>query len=167
MGSAKRTLLFLDITLCEEVYTGNKEKFTTKKFQYLLQGENSGDIRSRNLPVILYLATVVEQKHRFVIFYLDCTRYFISRPLWKNITDPMLFEDKSRDFEALSHASLSRDTRQPGSKVKVVGRSLNSRVSSSICMLKKHRFRDSKAPRHQWFKVTNNEKRNYARADII
>ena len=33
-----------------------------------LHGEKSWDIRSRSFPVILYLANVVEQKHRFVIF---------------------------------------------------------------------------------------------------
>ena len=128
-------------------------------------GEKSRDIRSRNLSVMLYLATVVEHKHRFVISYLGRTRNFISRPLWKNITDPMLFKHESRDFEALSHAPLSRYTRQPGSKVKVGGRSLSSRVSSS--MLEKHRFRDFKALRHQWIKITDNEKRNHAGSGIF
>ena len=129
------------------------------------KGENSWDIRSRNLPEISCLATFVEQKHRFVIFDFDRTRDFISRPLWKNITDPMLFEHKSRDFEASSHAPWLRDTRQPGSKVKVGGRRLNSRVSGS--MLKKHRFRDFEAPWHHWFKITDNKKRNHARGNII
>ena len=32
------------------------------------------------LHFVLYLATVVEQKHQFVIFYLDLTRDFIPRP---------------------------------------------------------------------------------------
>ena len=48
---------------------------------------------------------------------------------------------------------------------KVSGRSLNSRVSSS--MLKKHRFRDFKARTLTWFKTTDNDKRNHARGDII
>ena len=38
-------------------------------------------MRSRNLPVISYLATISEQKHRFVILDLIRNRHFISRPL--------------------------------------------------------------------------------------
>ena len=114
--------------------------------------------------MILYLATVVEQKHRFWIFDLDRTRDFISRPSWKNITD-MLLEYKSGDFEARSQALLSGNTRQPGSKVEVSGQSLNSRVSSS--MLKKLRFRDFTAQTLTWFYITDNEKGNHARGNII
>ena len=115
---------------------------------------------SRNLSVTLYVATVVKKIHRFVIFDLDRTRDFISRPLRKNITDPCF---SRRSFEISRH--LSRDTRHPGSEVKVGERSLNSRVSSSI--LKKHRFRDFKAPQYHRFKITDNKKRNHACGDII
>ena len=52
--------------------------------------------------MILYLAIVVEINHRFVIYYLDRTRDFISQPPPKNITDSVLFEHESRDFEALT-----------------------------------------------------------------
>ena len=41
------------------------------KMSACIHGEKSWDIRSRSFPVILYLANVVEQKHRFVIFDLD------------------------------------------------------------------------------------------------
>ena len=66
--------------------------------------------------MILYLVSVVEQKRRFVIFDLDRTRDFI-------------FKHKSRGFD---HAALSWDAKELDRKVKVSGRSLNSRVSSSL-----------------------------------
>ena len=41
---------------------------------------------------------------------MEPCRNFISRPSWKNIILPVLFEHKSRHFKALSDAVLSRDT---------------------------------------------------------